>query len=84
MKKPIIEEGDYDGHEYCCNHCRAAGYNEAIEEYEKYLPSEEEIAIICYLTLKPATKEDWKAESKEILNEFRGYGKAIAKRIGKE
>ena len=44
------------------------------------LPTEEEIAIICYLTLKPATKEDWKVESKLILNEFRGYGKAIYKR----
>ncbi len=60
-----------------------AGYNQAIQEYKKYLPDVEEIAITCYLTLKPATKENWKVESKVILEEFRGYGQAIAKRIGK-
>jgi len=58
------------------------GFNFACDQWEEWLPREEEIAILCYTSLQGSTREDWKDESDEIHKEFRGYGKAIAKRLG--
>ena len=48
MKKPEFQNPNaMYGKTYHDKCCRAFGYNEACDDYEKFLPTEEEIEDIC-------------------------------------
>jgi len=83
MKKPEKIDHRYKGE--LVSSAERDLYNQAIDDYEKFLPSEEEIREMLFKLLEHNFMGDMRLHDKELNGQesIAYLAKAIAKRIGK-